>query len=259
MPDPALDYTRPVAACRNSCEAPFPLYEHDVAVNVVESLSGRELVSLAKGDEDDRAEFFRIYAGTLASQGYDTVPSEGCVTELIQGTEGLCGRAGALLKDRKDVEAFDWDGIPEAYFRRFSPSFRALGRSLPAGMKAHGDVGNGVFETIQDFVPLVDIAYLQVDGPKGWELLVRRMDDLLVAILGPLPPGVRRDLRPLPLRRRPWFSEFHPHPAVGNHRPHPAPVSADHQPGEGDWEALPASLLRRHRHGDGGDYRLGLG
>ena len=176
------DYTRLVAACRNAGEAPFPLYEHNVAVNVIEALSGRELGALAEGDEDDQAEFFRVQAETLASLGYDTVPFEGCVTILVQGGEALCGRAGALFRNRLDIEAFEWDGILEAYFQRFSPSFRALGRALPAGMKAHGGVGNGVFETIQDFVPLVDIAYLQVDDPEAWDLLVRRVGDLLAAI-----------------------------------------------------------------------------
>lgn len=176
------DYNRITAACRNGGKAPFPLYEHNVAIEVVEALLDRPLSGLAAGDLEDRKEFFRAYSGCLMSLGYDTVPLEGCVTELIQGGEALCGRAGALVKSMKDIEAYDWDGTVEAYFQRFSPSFRALADVLPPGMKAHGGVGNGVFETVQDFLPLVEIAYLQVDDPDAWDLLVRKVGTLLDTI-----------------------------------------------------------------------------
>ncbi|MCK5735552.1 MAG: hypothetical protein KAH21_03695, partial [Spirochaetaceae bacterium] len=176
------NYTRMVAACRNTGGPPFPLYEHDVSTEVVEAILGRELKPLAVGDLDDRIEFFRIYAGFLASLGYDTVPFEGCITELVQGGEALCGRAGALVKSRADIEAYDWEGTVERYFERFSPSFKALAVSLPLGMKAHGGVGNGVFETVQDFVPLTEIAYMQVDDPEAWALLVEKVGDLMDSI-----------------------------------------------------------------------------
>lgn len=176
------DFTRLTEACRNAGGPPFPLYEHDVNIKVVEALLGRPLSDLAQGDVADRTEFFRTYAGCLADLGYDTLPFEGCVTELIQGGEALCGRAGALVKNRTDIETFDWDGTVERYMERFGPSFRALSAAMPAGMKAHGGVGNGVFETVQDFVPLTEIAYMQVDDPEAWTLLVSKVGDLMDAI-----------------------------------------------------------------------------
>ena len=179
---PQPDYTRLVDACRNAGKPPFPLYEHNVATNVIEELINRPLAALAQGDEADRTEFFRAYAGALSSLGYDTVPFEGCVTELVQGGEALCGRAGALVKSIPDIMNFDWEGCVEDYFTRFGPSFRALAAALPTGMKAHGGVGNGVFETVQDFLPLVEIAYLQVDDPEAWNLLVRKVGDLMDSI-----------------------------------------------------------------------------
>jgi uroporphyrinogen decarboxylase len=176
------DHTRITAACRNAGSAPFPLYEHNVSIHVVETLLGRSLTELSQGNEADRIEFFRAYAGCLGSLGYDTVPFEGCVTELIQGGEALCGRAGALVKNVADIETFDWGGTVDRYMDRFGPSFRALSKALPQGMKAHGGVGNGVFETVQDFVPLTDIAYMQVDDPEAWSLLVIKVGDLLDSI-----------------------------------------------------------------------------
>lgn len=176
------DFTRLTAACGNAGGPPFPLYEHNVSIEVVEALLNRPLSALAAGDESDRIEFFRAYAGYLASLGYDTVPFEGCVTELVQGGEALCGRAGALIKNVADIRAFDWDGTVNLYMERFSPSFRALSKALPPGMRAHGGVGNGVFETVQDFVPLTEIAYMQIDDPEAWTLLVEKVGDLMDAI-----------------------------------------------------------------------------
>jgi len=176
------DYTRLVAACRNTGGPPFPLYEHNISIEVVEALLNRELTPLAGGDVSDQTEFFRIYAEYLASLGYDTVPFEGCIVELVQGGEALCGRAPALMKTLEDVKNYDWDGTVERYFERFAPSFKALAASLPPGMKAHGGVGNGVFETVQDFVPLTEIAYMQVDYPEAWALLVQKVGDLMDAI-----------------------------------------------------------------------------
>lgn len=176
------DHSRITAACRNTGTAPFPLYEHNVSIELVEAILGRELKPLALGDLADRTEFFRIYAGFLATLGYDTVPFEGCIVELVQGGEALCGRAPALMKTRADVEDYDWEGTVERYFERFTPSFRALAAALPPGMKAHGGVGNGIFETIQDFVPLTEIAYMQVDDPEARALLVQKVGDLMDAI-----------------------------------------------------------------------------
>jgi uroporphyrinogen decarboxylase len=194
------DYTRLVAACRNSGGPPFPLYEHDVNIKVVEAILDRELSPLAQGDLSDRTEFFRIYAGYLSSIGYDTVPFEGCVTELVQGGEALCGRAGALMKTLEDVKNYDWDGIVERYFQRFAPSFRALASALPPGMKAHGGVGNGIFETVQDFVPLTDIAFMQVDHPDAWGPSGGESRGHDGCDLAEVPPGVRRCLRLFPFR-----------------------------------------------------------
>lgn len=176
------DYTRVVNACRNEGTFPFPLYEHNVSIEVVEALLDRKLADLLNGDIADRMEFFGAYSGCLASLGYDTVPFEGCIVELIQQAEGLCGRAGALVKNISDINAFDWEGTVERYMELFGKSFQALAQSLPDGMKAHGGVGNGVFETIQDFVPLTDIAFMQVDEPEAWALLVKKVGSLIDAI-----------------------------------------------------------------------------
>lgn len=68
------------------------------------------------------------------------------------------------------------------YYMSVTMSFQALAQALPDGMKAHGGVGNGVFETIQDFVPLTEIGYMQVDEPDAWDLLVSKVGELMDTI-----------------------------------------------------------------------------
>ncbi len=181
-PEPAPDWRRLAAACRNEDTGAFPLYEHNVHPAVVETLLGRSLMPLRDGDYEDRKEYFRACAGCLRNLGYDTVPFEGCITRLIQGGKGLRGEAPGIIRDGKDVEDYPWEEIPDRYFRLFDDSLRALAETLPPGMKAHGGVGNGVFEVVQDFLPLTELAYLQVDDPEAWEALVGRVGDLLTAI-----------------------------------------------------------------------------
>lgn len=176
------DYRNLVAAARRERPRRLPLYEHNVYPNVLEAITGAPFADLSGGDGADKREYFRRFCAALTSLGYDAVPFEGCVTELVQGGEGLCGRAASLFASRADVEAWDWDGCADRYFSRFAPYFEALRDSLPPGMKAVAGVGNGVFETVQDFVPLTDLAYLEVDDPDAFEALWKRVADLLVRI-----------------------------------------------------------------------------
>lgn len=184
MSHPAFvpDYRNLVAAARRQRPRRLPLYEHNVYPNVLEAITGVPFAELAAGDGEDKREYFRRFAAALVSLGYDAVPFEGCVTELVQGGEGLCGRAAPLFGSRADVEAWDWEGCVDRYFDRFGPYFEALRDALPPGMKAVAGVGNGVFETVQDFVPLIDLAYLEVDDPEAFDALWTHVAGLLVRI-----------------------------------------------------------------------------
>ena len=176
------DYTALVDAARGKKPGRLPLYEHMVSPVVLSSLTGKDMPALLSGDESDKEEGFRTAAEYLRSIGYDVFPYEGCMVELIQGGNGLMGRSGPIIRNRSDLEKYPWEEIPLKYFDRFDSSFRALSRSLPPGMKAIAGVGNGIFEVAQDFVPLTDLAYLEVDDPEAFELLWVRIGDLLLEV-----------------------------------------------------------------------------
>ncbi|MFW5776488.1 MAG: uroporphyrinogen decarboxylase family protein [Spirochaetota bacterium] len=176
------DFTRVVDAAWNRESDTIPLYEHAISAAVQSALLDRDLRPLLAGDDRDQEEAFRISSRFLASLGYDVYAFEGCITELVQGGQGLMGRAGPIIRDAHDLAAYPWDELPGRYFDRFGPSFRALERALPAGMKAVAGVGNGPFEIAQDFVPLTDLAYMEVDDPQTFAGLWRSIGEAMYAI-----------------------------------------------------------------------------
>lgn len=178
------DYTVVVDASRNRLTPYLPLYEHNVCYGFFDAATGEANAPLLDGDKRDKKEFFRRYTGFLQSHGYDVTPFEGCVVELIQNGEGLMGQAESLFKTTEDIELFPWDSMPDRYFAKFGELFDALGEELPPGMKAAGGVGNGVFETVQDFIPFTELAYLMVDEPEAFELVFDKVGSMLLSIWG---------------------------------------------------------------------------
>jgi uroporphyrinogen decarboxylase len=176
------DWRRIVRAARNQQNETFPLYEHAVSPLVLDQLMGKPVSTLMEGDAQEKEEALSLSCSYLASIGYDVFPFEGCIVEVIQGGDGLCGIAGPLFSNLQELDSYPWDEVPERYFQRFDPYFRALRRRLPPGMKAVAGVGNGLFEIVQDFVPITNLAFLEMDDPPAFELLWKRVGELMYTI-----------------------------------------------------------------------------
>lgn len=177
-----VDYTTVVDAAYNKQTSYIPLYEHNVCNGFFDTITNTSSSALLEGDSSDKREFFRRYIKFLRGYGYDVIPFEGCMVELIQNGEGLMGRGESLFKSVDDILSFPWSIMPDKYFARFSPFFDALESQLPPGMKAVGGVGNGIFETVQDFVPFTHLAYLGVDDEEAFDLLFKKVGEMFVSI-----------------------------------------------------------------------------
>jgi uroporphyrinogen decarboxylase len=169
------DYRHLVDAARNRAAARLPLYEHNISDVIIEALTGREVSALMDGDLADKTEGFRRRCQFAADYGYDCIAFEGCPTSVVQGGLGLMGQAEPIIRTLRDVDAYPWTEKLHAFTARFRPDFDALHAAMPAGMKAVGGIGNGMFELIQDFVPLQDLAFLQVDEPEAYARLWERL------------------------------------------------------------------------------------
>ncbi|MDR1806688.1 MAG: hypothetical protein LBR33_02020 [Propionibacteriaceae bacterium] len=177
------DYRHVVAAARNQEAARPPLYEHLVDLPVVEAVTGRALAGLLEGDEADGREFFRCYTSFFRDLGYDTVSFEYCVTNVLPGGGALLSEANPpAIRDRADFEAYPWAELPGLYAAAADRQFGWLAEALPAGMKAVGGPGNGVFECVQDLTGYLNLCYLTADDPELYADLFRAMGDAHAAI-----------------------------------------------------------------------------
>ena len=176
------DYTQLVDAAYNREAKRLPLYEHGFDSGVVEKIIGEPVTPLLAGSFADKVEAYRRIARCGIRLGYDCIPFERNICRMVQDAQGLMGHAPALVHNLEDVENYPWEEKLPEYIRRFEEDYAALREALPEGMKAVGGVGNGLFETIQDFVPYQQLAFLQVDEPEAYEALWVRIADLMVAL-----------------------------------------------------------------------------
>jgi len=177
------DYTRIVGAARNEKTDGIPLYEHCINNKVIGELIQRDLDAMYESrDPGQLKELFLLTAQFHIDHGYDTYSFEGCFTELVQGGKGLIGQAGSIINNVDDLNTFPWDTIVDDYFEKFGIYFDAIKATLPEGMKITGGVGNGIFETVQDFVPFTELAYLEIDEPELFTDLWNKVGETLYKI-----------------------------------------------------------------------------
>jgi uroporphyrinogen decarboxylase len=176
------DHTNVISAALNRRSARMPLYEHIISANKMEEILGLDFASLLGGDSRDKAEYFRHFCGFWRGMGYDTVSFEACVTAVVQNGECLSGRVPGLIRDRQDLDDFDFSGLEARFWALFEEVFQALAASLPPGMKGVGGIGNGLFEVVQDLVGYSDLCMLKVDDPELYTLLFARVGDLMVSL-----------------------------------------------------------------------------
>jgi len=174
------DYRNIVKAATN-IEAPrLPLYEHNISISTMEKVMNVSFAELINGDERDLNEFFHHYCNFFQRMGYDIVSFECCIGSAMPESGCLGGHKEPTIRDRADFERYPWEEIEERYFKMYSPQFRALTNNMPAGMKAIGGVGNGIFECVQDVVSFMQLCYISMDDRELYQDLFQKTEDPVV-------------------------------------------------------------------------------
>ena len=171
------DYTILADAARNRERERFPLYEHKIDPLVMERVTGTQFAALYGGAERELDEFFTHYCAFYRNMGYDTVSFEELIGPAMPGSGALGEHVKGVIQCRADFEAYPWDGICDTYFTMYGPKFEALRRNMPAGMKAVGGVGYGIFECVQDLVGYEDLCYMRADDPELYEDMFLRVGE----------------------------------------------------------------------------------
>ena len=173
------NYNNLVLAAQNRPAPRMPLYEHIVGGRVIKDIIG---VDPYEGMQDDnqtvRDEAFSNFWRYWRKMGYDTASFECCITQILPGGGALGNHVEGCINDRDDFNRYPWDELPDLFFERFEKMYRSLERTCPAGMKAIGGVGNGVFECVQDLVGYMDLCFMREDDPELYADLFVKMGDV---------------------------------------------------------------------------------
>lgn len=176
------DYHHMLDVLANRRPSRLPIYEHHISPEIMERILGVQFAGLIDGDHKDLDEFFCQYCRFFQEMTYDTVSFEVGLVPLLPGYGAILGGRPGPIQNRADYERYPWDEIPRIYWKVAGPQFDSLVRHLPAGMKALGGVGYGVFETSEDLVGFQQLAYLQVDDPELYAELYGRIGRLMQGI-----------------------------------------------------------------------------
>jgi uroporphyrinogen decarboxylase len=113
---------------------------------------------------------------------YDTVSFEVTISRSLPDHGAIYGSRPGPIQNRADFEKYPWSEIPHRYWQAAARKYVMLEECLPAGIKAVGGPGNGVFELSEDLVGFQYLAYMMVDDPELFADLYRRIGDLMVEI-----------------------------------------------------------------------------
>ena len=177
----APDYTNIVAAARNKAAKRLPLYEHQIDDVIMEKIIGREFSALQDGNAAEAAEYVACVCESYLKCGYDAVTFERWLSVAFPGSGALGGHKPPVITNRADFEKYPWDGVPDNFFKLYGKLFDGLREKLPAGMKAIGGVGCGVFECVEDLVGYQELCLLSYDDPELYADLFKKVGDVSAA------------------------------------------------------------------------------
>jgi len=178
----APDYRLLVDAVRNLRPKRLPIYEHIISTEIMEQILDHKFSELEKGDDTDLREHYRHFCRFFKEMTYDAVSFEAGIVDIMPDSGAIYGGRPGPIQNREDFNKYPWQEIPEKFWRKYDRHFEALCNCLPAGMKAVGGVGYGVFEISEDLVGYEYLSYMQADDPELFSDLYNRIGELMVTI-----------------------------------------------------------------------------
>lgn len=173
------DYKNIVKVANNEWVDRIPLYEHIIGPKVMKEITGTSPYDLMfSKDMAESKEGFRQYWDFFKQMGYDTASLEFCICGILINGGALGSHKEGCIKTREDFEKYPFDELPELFFKEYAPYLKNFGETCPAGMKAVGGVGNGLFETVQDLVGYMNLCFLKSDDEELYADLFKKMGDV---------------------------------------------------------------------------------
>lgn len=171
------DYTNLLAVLNNQRPARIPLYEHHIDAPFISKVLGRN-IELQGNKPNDYEEYYRQIISFWKDMTYDGFDYEAAICDIIPDHGAIMGGRPGPIQTRDDFDKYPFDDIPRIFWESYIPHLDAIRKVMPAGMKAFGGCGYGVFETSQDLVGYEYLCVMQYLDPDLFRDIFLKIGDL---------------------------------------------------------------------------------
>ncbi len=158
----------------------LPLYEHHIDAPFISKARGKP-IGLSGNKPQDYLAYYREIIGFWRDMTYDGFDYEAAICDIFPGHGAILGGTGPI-QTREDFNRYPFDELPAIFWKTYQPHLDAIRQALPAGMKAFGGCGYGIFESSQDLVGFESLCLMQRDDPELMAELFRKIGDLYVTL-----------------------------------------------------------------------------
>lgn len=174
------DYHHLLQVLQNKRPKRLPLYEHHIDLPFICKALGRN-IALEGNRHEDYVAYYRQVIGFWQDMTYDGFDYEAAICDIFPGHGAILGGAGPI-QCREDFNRYPFDELPGIFWTAYQPHLDAIREALPAGMKAFGGCGYGIFESSQDLVGFESLCVMQYEDPELFADLFRKIGDLYVTL-----------------------------------------------------------------------------
>ena len=175
------DYTHILEVLHNRRPARLPVYEHHIDEGFIATALGRDIGRQGNAAADYE-HYYREAIGFWKDMTYDAFDYEAAICEVYPGHGAILGGKPGPIQDREDFDKYPFEEIPEIFWRTYTPHLEAIRKVVPAGMKAYGGCGYGIFESAEDLVGYEYLAVMQYLDPDLFGDLFIRIGDLYIEL-----------------------------------------------------------------------------
>lgn len=175
------DYTNLLQAVSNLRPSRLPVYEHHIDAPFISKITGENL-DPSGSKSSDLKEYYRKVIGFWKDMTYDGFDFEAAVCDILPGHGAIMGGMPGPIQTRDDFNKYPWKDIPQIYKKTYTPHFEAIRNTLPAGMKAFGGCGYGIFEASRDLVGYEPLCIMQCMDPDLFRDLFIKIGDLWIEL-----------------------------------------------------------------------------
>lgn len=175
------DYNHILDVLYNRRPKRLPLYEHHIDAPFISKCIGEKLET---GNRNPKhlEEYYSKVIGFWKNMTYDAFDYEAAICDILPGHGAIMGGMLGPIQTRDDFEKYPFKDIPKKFWETYTPHLEAIEKVLPAGMKAYGGCGYGIFESSEDLVGFESLAVLQYMDPELFRDLFIKIGDLYVEL-----------------------------------------------------------------------------